>query len=310
MEQLSSVPELRAYRARCREKGQSVAFVPTMGYLHSGHLALVEAARRRADVVVVSIYVNPTQFGVGEDLDRYPRDLARDRRLLEELGVDLLWTPSNADMYPDGASTFVSVEGTLSSQLCGASRPTHFRGVTTVVAKLLQVLRPDVAVFGLKDFQQFQVVGRMVRDLFLDVEILGVPTVREADGLAMSSRNAFLSPEERAAAPAIRRGLLAAAREVRAGRAPDLVLEGLAREIESAGGRVDYIDVLDAGTLERYDDVAMQGGLTGEDLPALIALAAWFGAARLIDNIVVSLDATPPAQTSSAGGSRPDGESD
>ena len=302
MEQLSSVPEVRAYRACCRENNQRVAFVPTMGYLHQGHLALVEEARRLADVVVVSIYVNPTQFGAGEDLDRYPRDLDRDQRLLKALGVDLLWTPSNQDMYPDGASTFVSVEGTLSSQLCGASRPTHFRGVTTVVAKLLQVLGPEVAVFGLKDYQQFQLVQRMVRDLFLEVELVGVETVREADGLAMSSRNAFLGPDERSAAPVIRRGLLAAARDLGAGLAPDAVLARLGAEVTSAGGRVDYIDVLEAGSLGRYADAAMAGGLSPEDLPALIALAAWFGSARLIDNVVVTVGGGPGMQESRSNG--------
>ena len=292
MEILSRVSELRAFRLRHR--AARVAFVPTMGYLHDGHLALVEEARRRADLVIASIYVNPTQFGVGEDLDRYPRDLARDRRLLEERGVDLLWTPGDRDMYGEGASTFVTVEGSLGTALCGASRPTHFRGVTTVVAKLLQVVRPEIAVFGLKDYQQFQVVRRMVADLFLDVEIVGVPTVREDDGLAMSSRNAFLSPEERAQAPAIRRGLLVAARAIGLGEVPALVLGRLREEIVGAGGRLDYVDILRAENLEGYGDARLAGGLIGADFPALIAVAAWFGPARLIDNIVVEAPGDGP----------------
>jgi pantoate--beta-alanine ligase len=279
MHTIHTVAAMKAQAREWRAAGKRIGFVPTMGYLHAGHLSLVEEARRRADVVVVSIYVNPTQFGPSEDLTRYPRDLARDLALLAPLGVDAVFFPSDAEMYPPGSCTFVQVEG-LTRALCGASRPGHFRGVATIVAKLFTVVTPDLAVFGLKDYQQFQVIRRMARDLFLDVEVLGLPTVREADGLAMSSRNVFLSPEARAAALAIPRGLQQAAQGLAGGADVAQVEAAYRAELEAAGGRVDYVTVADAESVEPVTQTAPGGRY-------VIAVAAFFGPTRLIDNRVV-----------------------
>ncbi len=269
----ASVQEMRDLR---RAMAGDVGLVPTMGYLHEGHLSLVRAARAQDGHVVVSIFVNPTQFGPGEDYERYPRDSERDLSLLRDEGVDAVFMPSVGELYPEGASTFVEVEG-LTEVLEGAHRPGHFRGVTTVVAKLFEIVQPARAYFGRKDAQQLLVVRRMARDLRFDVEIAGLPTVREPDGLALSSRNAYLSPEEREAAPVLSRAL-GRARELFAGGERDA--ERLREAMRSliAGeplARVDYVSVADGETLRELDRL---------DRPALASLAVRIGATRLIDN--------------------------
>ena len=217
METITDVIEMQERCLAHRKEGRRLAFVPTMGYLHEGHLSLLRAGRERGDILVLSIFVNPTQFGVNEDLDAYPRDLERDSDLARSAGVDLLFTPSAASMYPAGYATYVDVGG-LTETLCGASRPGHFRGVTTVVTKLFSIVQPHLALFGQKDFQQLAVIRRMTLDLNLPVEIVGMPIVREPDGLAMSSRNVYLSQEEHRQALALSRAL-ATARRLAAGRA-------------------------------------------------------------------------------------------
>jgi pantoate--beta-alanine ligase len=264
-----------------RAAGERVALVPTMGALHAGHMALIDAARTQAGRVVASIFVNPLQFGAGEDLARYPRQEEADRALLEAHGCDLVWQPVVDDVYPAGFATTVSVAG-VSERWDGAARPGHFDGVATVVAKLLIAVRPDVALFGEKDFQQLAVIRRMVTDLGLPVEIVGVPTVRDADGLALSSRNAYLSPDERVRALALPRALDEAARAIASG---DHVATALAlakaRLGEAGFGKVDYVALVDSATLEPLD--AAHGAMR------LIA-AATIGTTRLIDNISVEMD--------------------
>lgn len=257
-----------------------VALVPTMGALHAGHLALVDRARRAVGprgLVAVSLFVNPTQFGPREDFARYPRPLRRDLGLCRERGVDLVFHPGAGAMYAGDASVTVD-ETLLSSGLCGRARPGHFRGVCTVVAKLLNLVRPAVAVFGRKDYQQLAVIERMVRDLNIPVRIIGVDTVREPDGLAMSSRNAHLGTAERAQAPALRRALLAAAQEARAGQRARAIRAAVERRLKAEAplGRVDYIELRDATSLE---EIAALGRR-----PAVLALAVFFGPVRLIDN--------------------------
>ena len=255
-----------------------VALVPTMGALHAGHIALVEEARKRADKVVASIFVNPAQFGEGEDFGRYPRREAEDAAMLKAAGCNLLWTPSVSDIYPDGFSTKVSVSG-VSERWEGEARPGHFDGVATVVAKLLMAVRPNIAVFGEKDFQQLAVIRRMVGDLGLPLKIVGVPTVREADGLALSSRNAYLLPEERQQALALPRALAAARAAIKSGTPVFEVLHEARASLRDGGfSRVDYFALVDAKTLEPLDEP------TGE--MRLIA-AAVIGTTRLIDNIAV-----------------------
>lgn len=256
-----------------------------MGALHAGHLALARAARTRASFVVASIFVNPTQFGPAEDLSRYPRDLDGDVAKLASVGVDLVFAPELGELYPDGDQTRVRV-GTLAEPLCGARRPGHFEGVATVVAKLFDIVGPCVAFFGKKDYQQLLVVRRMARDLFLPVEIAGHPIVREADGMAMSSRNAYLTPEERVRALSIVRGLDAAARLFAVGERRPRELEHVAREsIESVASSVDYVEVRDAETLASLTDP-----IAGR---ALLAVACRMGTTRLIDNVVLGEDPAP-----------------
>ena len=269
--------------ADSRRAGQIIALVPTMGALHAGHMALVEAARAAADRVVVSIFVNPLQFGAGEDLDRYPRQEAEDARLLEAHGCDLLWMPSADQLYPPGFATTVRVAG-VSERWDGAARPGHFAGVATVVAKLFAAVRPDMALFGEKDFQQLAVIRRMEADLGLGVEVTSVPTVRDADGLALSSRNAYLSAGERQRALALPKALEEARRAVEAGEAIDAALDCAKRRLADAGfGRIDYVALVDAATLEPLNKAR------GE--MRLIA-AAMIGTTRLIDNVrVVSVTA-------------------
>ena len=268
--------ELQKFALEQRRRGRIIGLVPTMGYLHAGHTSLIDIARRRADVVIVSVFVNPTQFGPNEDLDRYPRDFERDLGLCAEHGADVVFAPTPAEMYPPDASTWVT-ETVLSRPLCGASRPNFFRGVTTVVSKLFLLAQPDFAVFGLKDAQQLFVIRRMVRDLDFPVEIVAAPLVRDADGLALSSRNRYLSVDERARALSIHRTLLECRKrllERGLAAAPEILSRG--RELlVAAGGRVDYLEVLDSSDLEAPD---------GETREVLLAAAVFFGTTRLIDN--------------------------
>ncbi|MBP7676943.1 MAG: pantoate--beta-alanine ligase [Thermoanaerobaculia bacterium] len=278
MKRIETAPDLRSAVASYREKGQRVAFVPTMGALHAGHLALVEQARRAAGKVVVSIFVNPKQFGPGEDFERYPRDLEADAEKLREAGADLLFAPTVDVMYPPGFSTTVHVAG-VSEGMEGARRPGHFDGVATVVARLLGLVLPDVAVFGQKDAQQCAVVMRLVADLGLPVEVLVAPTVRESDGLAMSSRNSYLSPEERKAAPALFRALLATQLVHELGERKAEKLLAAFRMAIGAEPRLDLdsVDLVDAATMRPVEKV---------DRPVLLAAAVRAGRTRLIDNVV------------------------
>jgi pantoate--beta-alanine ligase len=270
-----SSEELANWRAL---PGGKLAFVPTMGALHAGHVALVEEAKKRSDKVAASIFVNPMQFGQGEDFGRYPRREGEDARMLEEAGCDLLWLPGVGDIYPEGFATRVSVSG-VSERWEGEARPGHFSGVATVVAKLLLSVLPDVAVFGEKDFQQLAVIRRMVRDLAIPVEIVGIPTVREADGLALSSRNAYLSEDDRQRAVALPKALEYARDAVRRGDPVALVLDTARKSLVEAGfTRIDYFALVDAGTLEPLTEPK------GE--MRLIAAAA-IGTTRLIDNLAV-----------------------
>ena len=265
-------------RARANLGPGTLALVPTMGALHAGHMALVEEAKRRADKVAATIFVNPTQFGTNEDFGRYPRREADDARMLEDAGCDLLWMPSIPDVYPDGFATTVHVSG-VTERWEGEARPGHFDGVATVVARLLLSVRPDFALFGEKDFQQFVVIRRMVADLNIAAQILGVPTVREADGLALSSRNAYLSPDDRERAAALPRALEYARGTILDGTSVQLALDtGRKALVEGGFSRIDYFALVDATTLEPLE--------TGSGTMRLIA-AVVIGATRLIDNIPV-----------------------
>ena len=276
---LREIKEMKTWAERVRREGATIGFVPTMGYFHEGHLALMRRARELADKVVVSIFVNPIQFGPKEDFASYPRDLERDAKLAEEIGVDLLFVPEAEEMYPSGYQTFVEVTE-LSKPLCGAKRPGHFRGVATVVLKLFNIVRPHLAVFGLKDYQQYLVIRQMVKDLNLDVEIVGHPIVREEDGLAMSSRNTYLTPEERKSATCLYQALVLAERRVREGeREAQRLKDELSRFILSHPyTRIDYIEFCDPETLAPVEH------LEGE---TLLALAVFVGRARLIDNAFI-----------------------
>jgi pantoate--beta-alanine ligase len=281
---LRTKAELRAAVAEAGQADLTVGLVPTMGYLHEGHLSLIRAARAECDLVMMSLFVNPTQFGEGEDLDRYPRDEERDLRLAGEAGADLVFAPATEEVYPDGPkgiATYVEVTGQLTGVLDGdPSRrgPEHFRGVTTVVAKLFNLVGPDVAYFGQKDAQQAVVIRRMVRDLDFPVRIEVLPTVREADGLAMSSRNAYLSSADRQRATALSRALKAAETGARAGSL-GTGLEAARRELAAAAIEPEYLEARDAETLEPVHAL--------EDRPVLVLVAAPVGAARLIDNVLI-----------------------
>ncbi|WP_439815652.1 pantoate--beta-alanine ligase [Zavarzinia sp. CC-PAN008] len=270
-----SVADLRRAVAGFRAQGASVALVPTMGALHAGHIALVHEARRRAARVVVSIFVNPTQFGPNEDLSRYPRQEAADAALLAEAHADLVFAPTVAEMYPPGAETIVRVDH-VSQGLCGTFRPGHFQGVATIVTKLLLQALPDFALFGEKDFQQLKVIQALARDLNIPVQILGVPTVREADGLALSSRNAYLSAEQRARAVALPTALKAACARLARGEPAEAVLGDTVAALTQAGfDPVQYVEVRDAATLDPVERVTA---------PARVLAAAYLGTTRLIDN--------------------------
>jgi pantoate--beta-alanine ligase len=272
-----TIAELRIWRSQ--QASRSVGFVPTMGYLHEGHLALVRRARAENETVVVSIFVNPLQFGPQEDYDRYPRDLDRDLYLLEREGVDAVFAPSVSEMYPSGFSTAVVVTGPIAERLEGEARPGHFRGVATVVTRLFGLVQPQRAYFGWKDAQQVLVVQRLVQDLALPVDIVPLPTVREADGLAMSSRNVYLSPEERVAASAIPRALFAALERFRSGeRAAAALRELVQRTLTTTPVRLEYVSVSDLETFQEVEYV---------ERPALLLVAAWIGTTRLIDNVLL-----------------------
>ncbi len=275
-----TIEEMRGASRAARHAGKCLGFVPTMGALHEGHLSLVRAAESRCDAVAVSIFVNPLQFGLNEDLAKYPRTLERDQALLEKEGVDILFAPAVEEMYPAGAVTYVTVEG-LSEKLCGKSRPGHFRGVTTVVAKLFHIVEPDFAFFGQKDAAQAAIIRRMVQDQNFPVEIVVCPIVREADGLAMSSRNAYLDPKERQTALVLHRSLM----EVRScfekgERNPGNLIEA-GKQVFAAepAVRLDYFEIVDPDTLDPVAEV---------ENPSLVSVAAFVGKTRLIDNIVLS----------------------
>ena len=283
MQTTSTLGALRSAVAKLREGGETIALVPTMGALHEGHLTLVRRARAEADHVVASIFVNPKQFGANEDLGAYPRQLAEDAAMLEAEGVALLWAPTVEAMYPAGFVTNVSVVG-VSDGLCGAARPGHFDGVATVVLKLFNQIQPDMAFFGEKDFQQLAVIRAMARDLDLirpHVDsIIGVATVREADGLAMSSRNRYLTPEQRATAAILPEALATAAQSIAGGREPVWLAKSVAQdELQQADFRIDYIELVDAETLAPIEALT--------DRPARLVIAARIGTTRLIDNMPI-----------------------
>ncbi len=290
MKTLRTKAELREALAPERRAGRRIGLVPTMGSFHEGHLSLMRRARAECDVVVVSLFVNPTQFGPGEDLEAYPRDEARDAELAAAEGVDVLWAPSAEEMYPDGPGAFVEVDAELTGVLDGdpdQRGPGHFRGVTTIVAKLFNCVQPDVAYFGRKDAQQALVIERMARDLDFPVEIAVAPTVREADGLAMSSRNSYLDGRERERAAALSRGLRAAERAAAAGeRSADTLVAAVADELREAGIEPEYVEARDAESLAPVSE------LNGR--PVLVAVAARIGRARLIDNVVLGEDPDEP----------------
>ncbi len=275
----STIAGIRAAVSVAKVAGQTLALVPTMGALHAGHAELIRAAKRRAGFVVVSIFVNPTQFGPKEDFGRYPRTLDADRALCAEAGADSIFAPEASEMYPEGSGTFVEVPK-LDAALCGARRPGHFRGVCTVVLKLFNIVRPDLAVFGAKDAQQCIVLRKMVRDLDVPVELQIQPTVREADGLAMSSRNRYLSPAERSVAPQIFAALQSVRSRAEAGERDVAALRsGLHADlIDIPGAWIDYADILDAESLETIDRLSK---------PTLIAVAVFLGGTRLIDNLML-----------------------
>ena len=279
MQKISSISELRETVKHWRKQGESIAFVPTMGNLHAGHIKLVSEAKNKADRVVVSVFVNPTQFGEGEDFESYPRTEAEDETKLEAAAADLLFLPAVAEIYPDNANTVVSVVD-LSKRHCGASRPGHFDGVATIVTKLFNMVQPDMAFFGEKDFQQLMVIKNMVRDLNIPIEIIGVATQRETDGLAMSSRNHYLSDEERAIAPALYRSLSKARETILSGEMNQREIERQQQKIlTDLGFKVDYFSICKADDLTEATD---------NDTELVILAAAKLGKPRLIDNTCFS----------------------
>jgi pantoate--beta-alanine ligase len=277
MKTVTGIPGMKALTAEWRAAGRTIGFVPTMGYLHEGHLSLVRESTERCGATVVSIFVNPAQFGPGEDLQRYPRDIERDAARLERERVDALFVPAAEEIYPPGYKTYAEVED-FQDRLCGRTRPGHFRGVATIVLKLFNIVRPDIAFFGAKDAQQAVIIEKMVRDLDLDIEIAVRPIVREPDGLAMSSRNTYLSPDERKAARVLSRSLAEAERLVREGERDAARLAGRMKDIIAGEplARIDYAEIVAAGSLEPVAEVR------GD---TLILLAVFIGRTRLIDNV-------------------------
>lgn len=282
MKIIKKISEMQDYSRQQRMAGKRIGVVPTMGYLHAGHTSLIDIAREKADVVIVTLFVNPTQFAPNEDLDTYPRDFKRDSKLCEEHGANVLFCPEPDEMYFPDRSVWINEEK-LSQKLCGASRPTFFRGVCTVVAKLLNITLPDFAVFGQKDAQQALVIKRMVRDLNFPVEVIIAPLIREQDGLAMSSRNRYLSETERQNALSISRALKQLETDVVKLHIHNTkqITAAIANQIKSAGGEIDYVSIYDADTLDEVSSRSKR---------MLIACAATFGKARLIDNVVLNLN--------------------
>lgn len=278
---IKTITEMKKYCGDIRACGQSLGFVPTMGYLHEGHLALIRESGKKCDVTVVSIFVNPLQFGQGEDYEEYPRDLTRDAAMAEEAGADAVFAPAVAEMYPKGYNTFVDVAGVTDS-LCGRSRPGHFRGVTTVVNKLFNIVQPHLAFFGQKDAQQVLVIKKMVTDLNMNLEIVVVPIIREADGLAMSSRNVYLSPAERRAAPVLHKSLLKARDMVEQGERNPEAVKAVVKEMIAGEplAKIDYVELLAMPDLTATDRMEGQN---------LLALAVFFDKTRLIDNLVLEV---------------------
>ena len=280
MKLIRDMKEMQKLAQSTHRQGRRIGFVPTMGALHQGHLSLMEHLRNKCDLLVVSIYVNPTQFAPGEDLEKYPRNLQEDSAKCEDAGVDVVFAPPDRQMYPPGFSTYVNVEK-LTEVLCGASRPSHFRGVTTVVAKLFNIVQPDVAVFGQKDYQQTIVIKRMVADLNWETEILVAPTMREADGLAMSSRNRYLSSEERDSALMLFQALTRAYQMIKDGERSAEKLKQAMHQIIASGhqNRIDYISVVNGESLQEVKN--MKGD-------TLLAVAVYVGQTRLIDNLLIT----------------------
>ena len=275
----TTIEDMRAASCAARRDGKRVGFVPTMGALHDGHLSLVRAAKARSDVVVVSIFVNPTQFGPSEDFTKYPRTFERDSEQLQKAGVDFIFAPSPEEMYPPDATAWVNVEG-VSERLDGRSRPGHFRGVTTVVSKLFHIVEPDFAFFGQKDAAQVAVIRRLVRDLNFPVQVVVCPIIREPDGLALSSRNIYLSPQERKSAQALSRSMSAIHAQFQSGERDAGLLVEIGRDVISEESliRLDYLEIVDPDTLEPILEIAR---------PALAAIAAFVGTTRLIDNVLL-----------------------
>ncbi len=282
MKTITTIESLREIRREWQLAGKKIGFVPTMGNLHAGHLTLVQAAKEQADIVVVSIFVNPLQFGADEDLDAYPRTLAQDTHALQEMGVDVLFTPTASDIYPRGLEqqTFVEVPG-ISYMICGASRPGHFRGVATIVSKLFNMVQPNIAYFGEKDYQQVQVIKAMVTDLSMNLDIVAIATKREKDGLAMSSRNGYLTPEQRIIAPLVYQTITRIKADIESGRRDfQRLVQQQVEHLSQAGFKPDYIEIRDAYNLQPAAFEATR---------LVILIAAFIGKTRLIDNVVIEL---------------------
>jgi pantoate--beta-alanine ligase len=278
MKVIKSVSEIHEFASKLKNENKKIAFVPTMGFLHDGHLSLVREAKKHGDILILSIFVNPKQFGENEDLDKYPRDLERDLSLCEKEGVDIVFTPTKNDFYDENFQTNISVQK-ITQTLCGLSRPTHFDGVTTVVLKLFNVVRADVAIFGQKDFQQYLVIKQMVDDLFHPTRIIIAPIVREKDGLAMSSRNKYLSDEERENARVLSKSLQNAKKLIESGeKNSEKIISEIKEQINSVPSKIDYIEIKDQSTLENIQKIKN---------PIVIALAVFIGNTRLIDNILI-----------------------
>ncbi|OGF46156.1 MAG: pantoate--beta-alanine ligase [Candidatus Firestonebacteria bacterium RIFOXYA2_FULL_40_8] len=282
MRVISDITEMTSFSRKIIAAGKTIGFVPTMGYLHAGHLSLVERAKKECDIIILSIFVNPAQFGPKEDLAAYPRDLMRDLKLLKPLKVDIVFNPQAKEMYPSGCKTFVNIDGDLTQKLCGAFRPIHFKGVLTVVAKLLNIVLPHKAYFGEKDAQQCVVIKKMCKDLKFPVKIITLPTIREKDGLAMSSRNTYLTTEERKSAPMIYKTLLMAEKMIDDGELRGKkVITAMKKKLKSMkNAEIQYISIVNSDTLED------RANISGE---IIIALALKLGKTRLIDNIVMSV---------------------
>ncbi len=280
MQTINSIKEMQTFSNREMGEGKTIALVPTMGFFHPGHLSLMEEGRRRGDFLVVSIFVNPTQFGAGEDYEDYPRNMERDQKLAEETGVDVIFAPPVDEMYPSDYQTCVNVEE-VTRNLCGISRPAHFRGVTTVVCKLFSIVKPSFAIFGEKDFQQLVAIRQMVSDLNIDVKIVGMPIYREEDGLALSSRNKYLTPDERKAALCLFRSLMRAKELFRQGeRKTEEILSEVMSIIEAEQlAEIDYVKICDVKTLKDIEQINQE---------TVLALAAKIGKTRLIDNIILN----------------------